>query len=237
VRHAAPDHAAIAPELPLPETIAEHCHELGSRLGICRSRHAAEQRRHAHHLERIHGDVIAAKPLRLAASSPQYVVDGRMMRPSKMRLRSAISRYWSIVVIRPVTAPVRLADDRAHQVRHVLVGKRVDQDGVDHALHDGGGPDSQCQRAGRHYGEAEVVFQVPEAEANIAMEIVQICKHNLFPLPGLDVAPSLPEDTRRLIRPRKEAIQTFPGCARSLPGPVIWMSCFRPRVAMPRAVS
>ena len=72
----AADHAGVAAELLLPELIAEDGHRLRAFHRIRRHGGAADQRRHAHHVEGIHGAVIAAQALRIAVAGPDDVGPG-----------------------------------------------------------------------------------------------------------------------------------------------------------------
>src|SRR5579864_494435 len=72
----ATDDAGVAAELPLPELVAEDDDRFGAGIGIAGQRDPPEKGRHAHHIESVHGDVIAAQAFRLTGASPDYVANG-----------------------------------------------------------------------------------------------------------------------------------------------------------------
>ncbi len=70
------DDLRVAAELTLPEAIPEHDDRFGIRRDVGRREVASDERRHAHHLERVRRAVVAANALGLGTVRPQHVADG-----------------------------------------------------------------------------------------------------------------------------------------------------------------
>ena len=188
----AAQHARVAAELPLPEFVAEHRDGLGSLRGIRVGGGTPDERTHAHHVERVHGAVIAAQPLGLARARPGHVAPSGGDHPAEDRITLRDVQELVDRVGAAVAAALAQHVD-AHQAVGILIGERVEDDGMDHAVHGGASADTQCQRADRDGRKRARLAQVPRTETQVAAELSDPRKsaHLLF-----DYATD--EDRRRL---------------------------------------
>lgn len=86
---------------------------------------------------------------------------------------SAASVKFQILIQRVVTAipaTTGFLDDGAHQVRDILVRKRIDQHGVNHAEHRRRGANAQSERSSRHERKPGVVPKIANSKTKIAYE-------------------------------------------------------------------
>ncbi len=159
------DNAGIAAELPLPELVAQHCHRRRISPAIVRDVVAAVQCRNAHHEKRVRAAVVAAQALRIAFPGPQHVGDGR--RDHALEDRAAVGELQVFigVVVGAVAVPLTSRHLDAHQVVDVLVWKRVEDDGVDDAVHGGRGHDAERQREDGQGREPRCAQERTDAEA------------------------------------------------------------------------
>src|SRR5262249_398507 len=128
------DDVRIAAELSLPETISEHDH--GSRLGSAVIRHGrpSNQRRHAHHLKGVKRAVIPSQSLRLSTLSPQDVADSGCDHPFKNSVPLSDLQKLIRRVAKSVAALARIPNLDAHQLVYVFIWKRIEHDGMNHAV-------------------------------------------------------------------------------------------------------
>ena len=84
--HRAPQHARVSAKLLHPELVAQYsdCWSAGSRVRF--GRRATDERRHAHHVKRVHGADVAAQALRFSSAGPYDVADRRGNRALENRV-------------------------------------------------------------------------------------------------------------------------------------------------------
>ncbi len=168
----AADCIGISTELPLPELVSEHRHRLGAGRRVLGRSGPAGQRRHAHHLERVHGAVIAAQALRFALSRPSDIRPGGRDHTFEDSVSLGDVQKLVDVVVAAVPAPLALDGD-AHQPVWVLVRERVQNHGIDHAVHGGAAAYAKRQRANRNGGKRTSLGKVPQAEADVRQKLLQ----------------------------------------------------------------
>ena len=175
----AAEHVRVAAELALPESIAQHHDRLRAGARIVGRRRPPDERRHAHHVERVERAVVAAQPLRIAVAGPQHVADGRGDDPledgvSLGDLDELIDR-----IAGPESALRRVRHPDAHQVVDVLIGKRIEDDGVEHAVDGRRGHDAERQGHDRQKGEPGTSRQPADAEPHVAPELLDPVQHDV----------------------------------------------------------
>ena len=161
---------AVAAELPLPELVAEHHHGLGALLRVGLAGAAPDLWRHPHHIEGVHGAVIAAQPLGLTRARPGHVAPGGGDHPAEHRI--ALRDFEELVdlVVTAVSAALPLYRD-AHQAVGILVGERIQDDGVDHGVHGGAAADTERQRADGDGRKRRCLAQAARAETEVPGEL------------------------------------------------------------------
>ena len=172
----AADDAGVAAKGTLPEFVAENGDGLGAGGGIGRGRSAADERGDAHHLEGVHGAVIAAEALGFAGAGPGDVAPGGSDDAGKHRV--AFGDFEKIVdgVVTAVAAAASAHVD-AHQAVGLAIGKRIDDHGVNHAVHGGASADAESERAGGHGGKRAVRGQIAPPEAQVAKKVKEPAEH------------------------------------------------------------
>ena len=177
----AAEHVRIAVELALPEPVAEDHHRLGARRRVGGVRRAAEERRHAHDVERVEGPVVAAQPLRVAVAEPQHVADrggdDPFEDPAALRdLEELIHRI-------PGARAGAVRGEHAHagQVVDVLVRKRIEHDRVQHAVDRRRRHDAERQRQHRQRREPRRPEQAADPEPDVAGELLEPVPHVNLP--------------------------------------------------------
>ena len=137
---------------------------------VDRRRRTPEERRNAHHVERVERTVIAAEPLRIAVAGPQHVADRGGNHPSEDR--AAFSDVEELIdrISGPAAAQGDVRHPHAHQLLDMLVGKRVEHHRVEHAVDHGGGHDPGAQREDRESGKPGILQEAPGAEPHVLPE-------------------------------------------------------------------
>jgi hypothetical protein len=169
------------PELPLPEAISENHDRLGAGSGVFRSRRPSEDWRHTHDVEGVEGAVIAAQTLGIAVPGPQHVADRRG--DHAFENRAALGNLEELVgrVAGPSEALRGARHADARQVVDVLVGERVEDHGVEHAVDGRDCHDAEAERQHRKQGEPWGSRQPSHAVANVAGKLFEPGHHGCSP--------------------------------------------------------
>ena len=176
----AAEDAGIPVELPLPESIAEDDDRLGAGSRVVGGRGAPDERRHAHDVEGVERAVVPPQPLRLAVPDPQHVADRR--RDHALEDSVPLRDLQELIHRIPGPAPShrRIADADAHQVVDVLVGERIEDDRVKHAVDRGGRHDPQREREYGQDTESWRSDQSTDAKLDITPEFPEPVHHGRY---------------------------------------------------------
>ena len=223
----ATQHVRVAGKLALPEPIAEDDHRRCARPGVFGGRRPAEQRRHAHHVERIEGAVVAAQPLRVALADPEHVADRRRDDTGcSAEDRVPLGELDELIdrVSRPIAAHRSIRDADAHQAIDVFVRKGIQHDPVKDAVDRGGGHDAHRERQDRYGRETRILDETARRESQVTEGLIEPVQHGRTPAP--DDAPGarcsrasgIPGSPRR--RPEVAGTRSRGDCAAALGGSI-----------------
>ncbi len=164
-------HSGIAAKLPLPEFVTENGYRLCAGDGVGGQGRAAKQGRNTHHSECVHGAVIAAQALRVSAAGPDHV--GPCGRDDALEYRIALRNFEKLVngVVAAVRPLAGILNPHAHQAVDIFVGERIEDNGVDHAVHGRAPADAEHERGKRNGGKSAALGRITDAEANVAQKL------------------------------------------------------------------
>ncbi len=151
--HPAPNYTGISSKLTLPKFVAQDRNRLRSRSRVIRCDDAAKQRRHAQDLESVHRHVIPAKAAGFAGARPDHVTDSGRGKTLEYRGTSGELEILIDCIVQASTTCGEVPNDNAVQMIDIFVRERIDDHGVNHAVHRRGGADAEGERSGGDQSE------------------------------------------------------------------------------------